>query len=344
MPNSIIKVLVVDDSELMFNLISDILQEDNSFCVVGHAKNGKEGIEKTLELSPDLITMDIDMPVMNGLDAVSEIMKQKPTPIVVITTRETAYNAYEATKRGAMEFFSKSQINIAISNQERKMFIITLKNIAKWGLKKVSQKRMTQRKQEIGKYKEHEFSVLVIGASTGGPRALLQVLPLFSSDFTLPIVLVQHNHSGFDDSFNDWLRNHCNMKVKIAENMDILKPGTIYIAPTDNHLKFYRNRLLLSDEFPVHNQKPSIDVAFKSAADVYKDKVIAVILTGMGKDGALGIAEISENGGFTIAQNEETSLIFSMPKAAIETGKVHEVLPVNEISKYILNLLKKNGQ
>ncbi|MDR1352232.1 MAG: chemotaxis-specific protein-glutamate methyltransferase CheB [Treponema sp.] len=332
-----VKTLIVDDSALVRTILKNFLESDSSFEVIGEAENGREGVEKALELNPDLITMDIEMPVMGGLDAISEIKKELNTPIVVISTYDTAKMAYEATVKGAMEFYAK---DIFARNNfvKQKQVLDTLKQIS--GIKGRVPYRPDNNARETPRVESRKIDAVVLAASTGGPKALSQLCAAMPGDFPVPVIMVQHNSSGFDRGFAQWLDTYTPLEVRLAEAGDRPGKGEIYVAPTGRHLLAGDNGLFFNDGEPVNNQKPAADLLFRSAARVYQNRVISVVLTGMGCDGADGTRYIKKAGGITIAQDEESSLIYGMPKAAVETGCVDMVLPLDKIPSKLVFLAR----
>jgi two-component system, chemotaxis family, protein-glutamate methylesterase/glutaminase len=349
-----INTLIVDDSPLARGILRDFLEEDGNFKIIGEAVDGEDGVKKILSLNPDLVTLDIEMPKMNGLQVIEEVMKKTAVPIVVITSHDTAKNAYEATVKGALEFYPKDTFTASLSPQRRQQIYETLKRISsvKTSLKKtdnevppaaeeidavevqtVSQKQVEKRK----------IDAVVLGSSTGGPKALSSFFSVLPGKFPVPIVIVQHNSSGFDKSFAQWLGTYTSLNIKVAEEGENPKPDTVYIAQTDKHLELrlapdQSMVLRYNDDAPENNQKPAADVLFRTAAESLKKSVISVVLTGMGNDGAAGTRCIKEMGGITLAQDEGTSLIYGMPKAAAETGCVDIVLPLEQIPPELVRL------
>lgn len=329
-----IKTLVVDDSPLVRTIIRDFLESDGSFTVIGEAENGLEGLQKARALNPDLITMDIEMPVMDGIEAIEGIMKTMNIPIVVITTQDTAKNAYEATVKGALEFYAKVNFTAAISSERKQGILTSLKRISR--IKEQSQAPPEPRpNREVD---ARDIRGVVIAASTGGPKALMSLCAAIPEAFPVPIVLVQHNSSGFDAGFVQWLNDYTPLAVKLAENRESPEKGKLYVAPTDKHLILAGGRFLLDDGEPVHSQKPAADVLFKSAAECWGPRTISVVLTGMGADGAEGTRYIRQAGGITIAQDEASSMIYGMPLAAFKTGCVDMILPLGEIPQQLIKL------
>ena len=327
-----IKTLIVDDSPLVRTIIRDFLASDGSFEVIGEAENGQDSVKAAKELNPDLITMDIEMPVMNGLDAIVKIRKFSSCGIVVISTHDTAKMAYEATVKGAHEFYSKDIFTSQISEEKRKEIFDTLKQITK------IKNKGGGGASSVSSSVTRNISCVVIASSTGGPMALCQLCSGLPENFSVPIFIVQHNTSGFDRGFVQWLDGYARLNVQLAEEGTVPSGGNVYVSPTDKHLVISDKGIAFDDGEPVNNQKPAADLLFKSAAEVYGDSVISVVLTGMGADGAGGTRIVKQSGGITIAQDESSSMIFGMPQAAIETGCVDIVLPLNEIASKLVSL------
>ncbi|MDR3174253.1 MAG: chemotaxis-specific protein-glutamate methyltransferase CheB [Treponema sp.] len=334
-------VLIVDDSSLVRSILRDFLEGSGKFKVVAEAENGKEGVEKAVALNPDLVTMDIDMPVMNGLDAIEEIRKNFATPIVVISTQDTARAAYEATVRGALEFYSKDVFTAAMTDEKRQRILETLIHVSgiKGKLPALRGGRFSSYPEERSPARARRPEAVVIGVSTGGPKALCSIFGALQKDFPLPVILVQHNSSGFDRGFVQWLNDYTALEVWLAGEGDRPAPGRVYIAPTDRHLLVGKDgAFAFNDGPPVNNQKPAADLLFKSAADYYGAALISLVLTGMGCDGAEGTRAVKAAGGLTMAQDERSSMIYGMPRAAWETGCVDMVVPLDAIPRQLLFL------
>jgi two-component system chemotaxis response regulator CheB len=347
-----INTLIVDDSAMVRDVIRDFLEAEGSFNIIGEAENGEEGVQKILSLSPDLVTLDIEMPKMNGLEVIEAVMKKTNVPIVVITSHDTAKTAYEATVRGALEFFPKDVFLKELSPEKQKNIYDTLKRIS--GVK-AQKSTFANWAEELGTEitdtihlktpDKRKVDAVVIASSTGGPKALSRFFSLLPGDFPLPIVIVQHNSSGFDKCFAQWLDTFTTLNVKVADEGDILQTGTVYIAQTDKHLELRssddgRLSLRYNDDEPEQNQKPAADVLFRTAAETLKQSLISLVFTGMGSDGAAGTQKVKEMGGITLAQDEESSLIYGMPKAAAETGCVDIVLPLDKLSEKLMELVQ----
>jgi two-component system chemotaxis response regulator CheB len=350
-----INTLIVDDSPLARDILRDFLEEDGNFKIIGEAVDGEDGVKKILSMNPDLVTLDIEMPKMNGLQVIETVMKKTAVPIVVVTSHDTAKNAYEATVKGALEFYPKDTFTSSLSPQKRQQIYETLKRISSV---KTSLKKTDEEPQDISQMdapeenlvientrqvEKRKIEAVVLGSSTGGPKALSSFFSVLPGKFPVPIVIVQHNSSGFDKSFAQWLGTYTSLNVKVAEEGENPKPDTVYIAQTDKHLELrlapdQSMVLRYNDDEPENNQKPAADVLFRTAAESLKKSVISVVLTGMGNDGAAGTRCIKEMGGITLAQDEGTSLIYGMPKAAAETGCVDIVLPLEQIPPELVRL------
>jgi two-component system chemotaxis response regulator CheB len=344
-----INTLIVDDSALARDILRDFLEGDKSFNIIGEAVDGEDGIEKILSLNPDLVTLDIEMPKKNGLEVIEEVMKKTSVPIVVISSYDSARNAYEATVRGALEFYSKETFSSSLKPEKQKEIYETLKRIsgiklvrnASWdgvGVEAAAAPFLSEEPEK------REIAAVVIASSTGGPKALSRFFSLLPGDFPVPIVIVQHNSSGFDKSFALWLDTFTTLNVKVGDEGEVPKGGTVYIAQTDKHLELKGTcrqdmSLHYNDDPPENNQKPAADVLFRTAAQSLRNSVISVVFTGMGSDGASGTIKIREMGGVTLAQDEESSLIYGMPKAAVETGCVDIVLPLDKIADTLVKLV-----
>jgi len=338
----LIKTLIVDDSPLARSIIKDFLESDGSFEIIGEADNGLDGVKQAGLLAPDLITMDIEMPVMDGLEAISEIKKIINTAIVVISTHDTAKMAYDATVRGAFEFFSKDLLTLQIAGPQREQILNTLKHIT--GIKGRVPVQSTVPVQptitEQAPVTPRPINGVVIAASTGGPNALCQLCAALPKEFPVPIILVQHNMAGFDHGFVQWLNGYTPLHVCLAKEQVIPVKGTLYVAPTDKHLALGKTGFVFDDGEPIHNQKPAADVLFKSAAEMYGNSLVSLVLTGMGYDGAEGTRYVKQAGGITIAQDEASSMVYGMPQAAVETGCVDITLPLDGIAQRLISLTK----
>lgn len=349
-----ISVLIIDDSFFMRKLLTEILESDERIKVVGTAKNGREGLKKIKELRPKVVTLDYEMPEWNGIETLRKIMQEQATAVIMLSayTREDAEVTLQALREGAVDYVLKPSGPISWDIEQIKHEIIkkvkaaSLIDITK--LKELLRKKA--KKLIFGRKIPLLDKVVVIGASTGGPQVLEMILKQFPRDIPSSILVVQHMPNFFTKLFAERLNSICDIQVKEAEQGEIIKKGIAYIAPGGWHMRVKSKDsdtgskigiIELTKESPVDNLRPSIDVLMKSVAKEYKNNAVGVILTGMGEDGTEGIRAINEAGGKTIAQDEKSSLIFGMPKRAIETGAVRDILTVDKIAGRILELLAK---
>ena len=341
-----VQVLVVDDSALMRKLISDLLESDPRIEVVDTARDGVEAVQKTCRLHPDVVTMDIQMPRMSGLEALSHIMSQCPTPVVVLTGLTDPNLAFEALERGAVDFVLKPSGTISVDiyrvRQElvEKVKLATLVNLRKVTAQAAPTAPLALKVPPGATGKR----TVAIGASTGGPKALDHLLSSLPASLPAPVLVVQHMPPGFTRSFAERLNRRSPLLVKEAEEGDVVLPGRAYVAPGDHHMlveKRAGREIIRLDKSPrVKGLRPSADVTMRSVADIYGAGSIGVILTGMGSDGTEGLKAIKERGGVTIAQDRATSIIYGMPRAAVESGCVDKVLPLDKIPGEIVRLLR----
>jgi len=342
-----ITVLVVDDSAFMRKALKRMLRSDSMIRVVGDAKDGLEAIEKIKRLEPDVVTLDVKMPGMDGLEALKRIMREKPTPVLMVSslTNEGGGVTLRALDAGAVDFVDKSSchtvmdiISIADTLVEK------VKVVAGVDLMKVVTKpTVVPAKPKSVKTTivsdEAPLHIIAIGASTGGPMSLETILNQLPEDYPGAVMVVQHMPVGFTASFAERLNNVCPMQVKEAEENDPVVPGRIYIAPGGYHLKLKRNdnkfQALLSKYPRDTMHTPSVDVMMKSVAEIWPGQMMGVILTGMGADGVEGIRAMKSMGGKIIAQNEQTCVVYGMPKAAYQTGCVNQMVPLHRVAEEI---------
>ncbi|WP_077367494.1 protein-glutamate methylesterase/protein-glutamine glutaminase [Anaerosalibacter sp. Marseille-P3206] len=345
-----IKVLIVDDSALIRTIIKDIIEEDNEIKVIGIARNGKEALEKIPKLNPDVITLDVEMPIMDGITTLKEINKRYSIPVIMLSSLTTkgAEMTLKALEIGAVDFIPKPKNVFDIgSNSVRKDLIEKIKVVSK--LKSIKKDiEFTETKKTKNKTivtaksygKEYE-SIVAIGTSTGGPRALQQLIPKIPPNINATIVIVQHMPPGFTKSLANRLDTLSEVNVKEGEDGEILKRGYCYIAPGDFHMTVVETnrelKIKLDKNPPVSGLRPTVDALMESVSRLIHVKKIAAILTGMGSDGTIGINEIKKNNGFTIAEDESTCVVYGMPKSAIKSGAIDVVLPIDKIADEIIN-------
>jgi two-component system chemotaxis response regulator CheB len=337
----LIDVLVVEDSAFMRKVITEILDEDPEIQVVDNAINGLVGVKKASLLKPDVITMDVEMPNMDGIEAVKKIMKTNPTPIIMISayTKKGAQKTIETLIAGAIDFVEKPGGPISLNIRDIKEEIIKKVKIAS----KANIKTTTKRKVISVDKKKMSDSLVMIAASTGGPKIITSIFKKFPRDFSAPIVVVQHMPASFTKAFAKRLNEHSSISVMEGKEGIALKKGKAFIAPGDFHLEFTQDRRIILNKKPaLHGVRPSADITMNSASDNFDGNLIGVILSGMGKDGSIGVRNISKRGGYVIAQDKDTSVVYGMPKSAIDSGCVDLVLPANEIADKLISLVKKD--
>jgi len=338
---SAIRVLVVDDSALMRKLIPQILETDNSIEVVGTAMDGNFGLKKIEDLRPQVITLDLEMPGMGGLDMLKEIMRRHRIPVIVVSSHTTrgASITLKALSLGAFDFVAKP------SDVSSRMQEIAQELISK--IKAAAQSRGISVRSEPdipmpglrtktkAKLSNQPTKIVAIGISTGGPQSLHYMLAQLPADFQGSIVVVQHMPEGFTEMFAKRLDECCALQVKEAQSGDLLLAGRVLICPGNRHLKVKRLPLgdvaVLSDDARVNGHRPSADVMFRSLAEEFGARGIGVIMTGMGEDGAQALGMVKAAGGLTIAQSEQSCIVFGMPKAAIERGHAMRIVDLEGI-------------
>ena len=330
-----VRVLVVDDSAVTREILTALLNTDPGIRVVGQASNGAEAVEMTATLRPDLVMMDLMMPGMDGMEATRRIMARHPTPVLFLSSffdRDGEYSRADAIAAGALDVVEKPALmpdwrwqNSAVKLIEKVKALSKIPVIAHiHGARKL----LARDEAQFEKFTGPAADVVVIGASSGGPKVIEAVLSNLPATFALGLVVVQHMTDGFTTSMLRWLQERCPLQVKIAEEGDAIVPRRVLFSPETLHLVAgLGGRVHLSDAGPVNGHRPSVDVAFNSVAKVYGSRCAGVLLTGMGCDGAAGLLAIRQAGGVTIAQDEESSPIFGMPRAAIEMKAAQQVLP-----------------
>lgn len=346
-------MLVVDDSAFMRKLISDFLSEHPRLHVVGTARDGQEALQKIEQLNPDVVTLDVEMPVMNGLETLKHIMQKKPLPVVMIssTTTEGAENTILSLQYGAVDFIAKPSGAISLD-----LYKIKDKMIEKVLLASEANLRTVKIKQKMSMLPQKQYSkievserqtvsgkkkIIAIGTSTGGPRALQHVLTKFPATIDAPILVVQHMPKGFTKSLAQRLDSLCDIRVKEAEDGEVIQKGTAYIAPGGNHLYVKRVgtslAIHLDEGAPRNGHRPSVDVMFESLSALTDYEKVAVIMTGMGSDGTAGLKQLKASGKtFVIAESAESSVVFGMPKSAIAANVVDEIVHVDDIAEAVM--------
>lgn len=335
------KILIVDDSVFMLRLVSDMIKKDAGLELVGKARNGRQAVEMNQELKPDVILLDIEMPIMNGLEALSMIMKTRPTAVVMFSslTKEGAETTLKAMELGACDFIPKPVGSAFDMSQDVVDEIIEKLKNARYQ-RTLAAGLLSRKKTVVSPMKVAGSSafnnLIVLGTSTGGPRALQEVLVEVNPNIKGPILIVQHMPKLFTKQFADRLNSLCEIDVKEAEHGEELISGTAYIAPGDQHLKLVKSmgsyRVELSSEGKVSGHMPSVDVLFDSALPVNDINIMAIMMTGMGRDGANAMKKLHDRGVRCICQDEATSVVYGMPKSAVELGAADAILPLDRIA------------
>lgn len=370
-----IKVLVVDDSAFMRKALSDLINSDSALQVVGTARNGRDALQKIETLHPDVVTLDIEMPELNGLMVLERVMNSHPLPIIMLSslTQNGAEQTVQALQLGAVDFVAKpsGQISLDIDKLQdeiiRKIKIAagTKKNLENFNIKsdintipvlkakkapQVDKVEKVARTTKAGKplpIDKQLKKLIVIGTSTGGPKALNQVIPRFPANLDAGILIVQHMPAGFTKSLAERLDSISQVKVKEAEDGEHILPGCAYIAPGDYHLKVVSQKtgptqkllVKLGQEPPRGGHRPSVDEMLVSVAEQFWGQIVAVIMTGMGHDGTAGLSSLKALGAKVIAEHQSTCVVYGMPKSAVESGNVTKVVPLQEIADEVLKML-----
>jgi len=343
-----IRVLVVDDSALMRKLIPQMLAADQSIEVVGTAMDGSFCLKKIQELKPNVVTLDLEMPGMNGIDTLKEIMRHRPVPVIVFSSHSTegALVTMKALGLGAFDFVPKPKDTAAHMVATARELIGKVKAASECKLKPRMLSGAPSRPAKGPVASGTPNKIVAIGVSTGGPQALEYVLSQLPGDFPATITVVQHMPDGFTDMFAKRLDEVCPLRVKEAQSGDLLLPGRVLICPGNRHMKAKRlplgNIVVLSEEPRVNGHRPSADVLLRSVAEEFKTNAVGVLMTGMGDDGAEGLGAIKREGGMTIAQNEETCVVYGMPKAAIERGYATRVVGLDVIGSTLQAVCGRN--
>lgn len=348
-----LRVLIVDDSAFARDCIKELISSDGAIQVVGEAGDGFEAIEKVVDLKPDIVTMDIEMPLMNGMDTIERLMHTRALPILVITSLQDARTAFEAVSRGALEVISKSDLMAQDAGDFcRRLKLLSRVKVLRHirrpatpmtrtsaGQKKIVKEGLFQHSDEgsCSVLRSTVPDIIAIASSTGGPAALYSILSGMVGKLPCPVVVAQHIADGFDRGLAEWLDTASPfMSVKVSIQGEMLEPGIIYLAPSHGHMEIRPGGVVaVNPPSSGDIYVPSCDRLLGSVARVCGDKSIGIVLTGMGSDGRQGMEIIKSRGGLTIAQDETTSTIFGMPGVAIEAGCIDTVMSVQDIGRFL---------
>jgi two-component system chemotaxis response regulator CheB len=334
-----IRVLVVDDSALMRKLIPQMLAADDSIEVVGTAMDGTFCLKKIEDLRPAVVTLDLEMPGMNGIDTLKEIMRHRPVPVIVFSSHsvEGASITMKALAWGAFDFVAKPKDATVHMAETAKELIAKVKAAAECNLKARILARSSPRPQKPAPSAVTPTKIVAIGISTGGPQALEYVFTQLPGNFPGTILVVQHMPEGFTGMFARRLDELSPLRVKEAQSGDVLQAGRVLICPGSRHMRAKRlpagDMAVLGDEPSVNGHRPSADVLLRSVAEEFKAQAVGVLMTGMGDDGAAGLGAVKQAGGLTIAQSEDSCVVYGMPKAAIERGYAQRVVALDAMAQ-----------
>lgn len=343
-----ITVLVADDSALMRKMISDMINSQPDMEVIDTAKNGEITIQKAMNLKPDIITLDVEMPVKNGIEALKEIKQSSSSEVIMLSslTSENSTTTIEALKLGAFDFIQKPSATISLDIDKVSEELFEKIRYAKAHRKKMT---TTHPREEAVVQKpvitppprvsSRKVDALLIGASTGGPKVLFDIITKLPDTLDVPVLVVQHMPAGFTKAFADRLDKNSPMTVVEAKEGDLIKPNFVYIAPGGFHMTVSGNKIQLDTTPSIHGVRPAVDKLFISAAQNFRGDLAACICTGMGRDGADGVKAVKSGGGYIVAQDEASSTVYGMPKAAYETGCVDCVVPDSKIADELIRIV-----
>ena len=357
MPSNPIKVFLVEDSPVALTILQRVLNSASDIKIVGTAKNGVIALEQIPQSKPDIVCTDLLMGKMDGLELTKQLMATYPIPILVISqvvTNNDTQKIGQLLEAGVLDVFPKPKTGF-IQDYEKQQDSLIQKIKVLSGVKVFSKSNKAFVPTELEPQLPIKFEcsndlisninykIVTIGVSTGGPKALRSIFRSLPNNFSLPIICIQHISEGFLGSLINWLNIGSALKVKVAENGEFPSPGTVYFAPERYHLELdSQGKFIYLNAPPINNHRPSVNHTFYSIAKFHGKNTIAILLTGMGRDGVLGMEKFYRMGAMTIAQDEATSVIFGMPKEAIDLGVVRQVLPLSEISPALIKLTQDN--
>ena len=347
-----VRVLVVDDSNFYRRRLKDVFDGDAQIVLIGSASDGKEAIALTQSLRPDVITMDVNMPVLDGIAATRKIMSICPTPILMLSalTIEGAESTLSALDAGAVDFLPKEISSISANREEafqiirEKVKIISRVRVMRRRSASSQTAKRTKNKPVLAAKTNRRYSLLTIGASTGGPVALQKVLTEIPASFRVPILLIQHMPANFTEAFAQRLNQQCDITVKHAEQGDTLMPGCAYLAPGGKQMVLEKKSGVITIKIEAspagQNYQPCLDITFKSIAEHYGHDVLAVVLTGMGADGSEGAKKLRQNNAGIWVQNEKSCVVYGMPMVIAENGLAEKILDLSVIGSAIVKEIK----
>lgn len=343
-----VRVLVIDDSAFNRRTIVKMLEALPNVEVVGYACDGEEGLRKVIDLKPDLVTLDLEMPRMDGFTLLRIVMQKQPTPVIVVSSRSGDEDVFKALELGAVEFVPKPSARVSPTLMDiRDVLLEKVREVTKANLRTILARRsVPPPRQHTGPRPLPEmpagnnFPLVVIGSSTGGPPALQGIFSAIQEPIPVAFVVAQHMPPDFTRAFADRLNRFSALEIREAADGDAIRPGRVLIAPGGRNLEVFRrgDEMIVKVVEPKSYQRyiPSVDVLFASAAPLFGARLLGVVLTGMGNDGARGVQSVKEHGGSILAEDEESCVVFGMPKEAIATGRVDAVVPLQQICREIL--------
>ncbi len=342
------KILIVDDSAYTRQMIKRILEQEHGLEVIGIASDGIDAMAKTLRLKPDIITLDFEMPEMDGFSFLRWLMRERPTPVIMVSSHNDSKTVFKALELGAVDFIAKPTKRASVELQSiEKDLIRKVRGIKEIRMDILSRNlELLTREEPVGAplvRGREGVQVVAIGSSTGGPAALQIILTRLPGDFPAAIVVSQHMPKGFTGPLSERLNKLSEVRIREAKDLDALEPGTVYICPGGYHLglkqKGQKTVVVLKEGKMTDKYIPSVDYMMNAVAGVFGPNATGVILTGMGNDGREGMVEIKTKGGYTIAESEESAVVFGMPGEAIKAGAVESVLPISQIPAEIIRVV-----
>lgn len=344
MPAVRIRTLLIDDSAFMRKVIGDIINTDESIELVGIARNGQQGTDMAFQLKPDVVITDMVMPDYDGLYVVNELMEKRPVPIILLSSLDkTDSRIFDALKFGAFEFIDKPT-DLHEDRIRNYRLLQLIKEASRTDITLLKAKQLASKNSHAHSFSDTlNYKIIAIGASTGGPGAIELIINNLPKNLKVPVIIVQHMPHRFLESFALRLNEQSPLPVKLAARGEPVRGGMIYIASGEANLRIEKNFMTGNPTFAFTDRKytefnnPSVDCLFESVAEIYGEHSIGVILTGMGKDGVVGLSKIYEKGGYTIGQDEQSSVVYGMPKAAFEKGAVKQVVPLKQIAGFLVS-------
>lgn len=334
-----IKVLICDDSAFMRKIFSDTIESDPKLAVIDTSYNGNDALRKLDQYDVDVLMLDIEMPELNGIETLKIVTERYPElPVIMVSALDNRETVFRALEMGAFDFIPKPSGSISLNiDSIKEELLLKIKAAAKGQSPEPEMKKEKNKKPKA----KGDFPVVAVGSSSGGPKALNKLFSAFPENIPAAFVIVQHMPAGFTETLATRLDNISGLKISEAQEGDHLKPGTALLAPGDFHLRIdNKGKVVLSQEDRYMGVRPCVDYMMESIAERYGERLIGVVLTGMGRDGARGMKKIVDKGGYGIIESKETALVYGMPGAVAKIGGYHEIKPLDEIGKRIINILE----